>query len=363
MRIGVDARELEKKKTGAGRYLAEILKRWPSYFPAEGETFLYFKEEIPSDGFLGAPCFRKRLLRGAPDVVWEQVILPRTLRVDGAAVFWGPNGACPALYGNLGKIVNVHDLSYFAEPGWFSPKERFVRRLRARIAVRAARVIVATSEATRAEIARIFPWAAKKTRVVHAGADHCAPSDKPSAGAARRILFVGSIFNRRKIENLLGAAALLKNKFPDVSLDVVGDDRTRPRRDWRRLIGSLGLEKSVSMRGYVDERGLSEAYRGAAVFCFPSRCEGFGFPILEAQRAGLPVVTLKNSSLEEIGGDSVVYAATDEAKDLASALGQLFGDDALRREMAERGARNSARYRWDETGRRVAALVQEAGSK
>ena len=128
----------------------------------------------------------------------------------------------------------------------------------------------------------------------------------------------------------------MRRRHPNISLSIVGENRTYPLRDFEMVIHSLDLQDHVALIGYVDEKQLALMYRQADLFCFPSLYEGFGFPVLEAQRYGLPVVTLKNSSLSEIGGASVYYALSGSVTDLEKALEEMMTNQALREQMIQR---------------------------
>ena len=71
------------------------------------------------------------------------------------------------------------------------------------------------------------------------------------------ILWVGSIFNRRWLDELLGASARLRARWPDLTIEVVGDNRTRPHRDFGILVRDLGIEGSVRLSGFVSEEALA----------------------------------------------------------------------------------------------------------
>ena len=82
----------------------------------------------------------------------------------------------------------------------------------------------------------------------------------------------------------------------------------------------------------------------------PSRCEGFGFPILEAQRYGTPVLCSDISVFHEVAGDAAEFFPLDSADALADRVRVLFEDDNLRERLRDRGYTNSARFLWDDCG-------------
>ena len=90
---------------------------------------------------------------------------------------------------------------------------------------------------------------------------------------------------------------------------------------------------------------------------FPSLYEGFGLPILEAMRRGLPVVTAAVSSLPEVGGDAAVYVDDPrDAEALSGAIERALGDRARRRDL---GHAQAAKFTWDRTAAGVAGVIRE----
>lgn len=364
LRIAIDAREIEKEATGVGRYLTEILKSWGHCVFRENQIFLYFKSRVPDLSFLDGVTFRTKVIGPTAlrsDLLWEQALLPWHLKKDRVDVFWGAGGACSGLRLGWKNVVSVYDLTFFMDKTWFSPREAAVRRWKTAVSAATADRLVTLSDATVGDLKRFFGVPSSRVRRIYAGADHVPSKEGRNSQAAgkSRVLFVGSILNRRPIANLVRAVALLKDRFPALTLTVIGDNRTRPRQDLAALAADLGLDGRVAFEGYVDEAALRRAYAEADFFCFPSLYEGFGIPVVEAQRHGLPVLTLKNSSLAEIAGDSVHYAAGHRPEDFAEGLEKLLTERAYCEILVERGFLNSRKFRWSESGRAVWDLLGE----
>src|SRR5262249_46760633 len=119
------------------------------------------------------------------------------------------------------------------------------------------------------------------------------------------------------------------------------------RAAWAELEDELALV-SLADLGYVSNAELPRLYRGASVFVYPSRFEGFGIPVIEAMGCGVPCVVSSHPSLDEAAGDAAVRADPDDAGALAAAVREAL---ARRDDLVERGRSHARRFTWLETGR------------
>ena len=124
-------------------------------------------------------------------------------------------------------------------------------------------------------------------------------------------------------------------------------------QETRLFFGEL-LRGDQSVRNLVDANfsvvnsRLAELYRGASVFAYPSRFEGFGMPIVEAMASGVPVVASSHPSLDEAAGDAAVRADPDRPEEFAAAVERALAE---RERLVAAGLRHAARFTWLECGR------------
>ena len=103
---------------------------------------------------------------------------------------------------------------------------------------------------------------------------------------------------------------------------------------------------------YLTDRELSIAYQGALALIYPSLHEGFGLPLLEAMRAGCPVIACHNSSIPEVAGDAAIYVESYDVQGMREALCQVQ-DHGIRENLVKRGFENAGRFSWINTGTRL----------
>ena len=125
-------------------------------------------------------------------------------------------------------------------------------------------------------------------------------------------------------------------------------------------VQALGLEKRVRFTGYVAQEDLPGLYGGARLFAYPSRYEGFGLPVLEAMRCGVPVVTTTVSAMPEVAGDACLLVSPDDVPGLAEAMSRLVEQPALAAELGRRGQERAAAFTWERCARETRAVYEQA---
>lgn len=366
LRIGVDARELAGRGTGTGRYLRQLLLHWPE---PDDALLLYTQGPAPDTA---PPCagtvWRGVGPEGARGLAWQERHLPPIADADGLDVFFAPAYWCP-LRLRVPRVTTVHDVSFFALPWDFTAWEGARRRLLTRLAIGVSTRLIAVSDFTRRELVRLFPSSAAHTTAIPHGADDDLPPSPPRDEARRRlglrprdplVVCVGSVFNRRRLPELLAAVARLTTKHPTLRLAVVGDNRTTPRLDLAGHVASLGLSHHVQLAGFVGDETLAELYAAADAAVYLSEYEGFGLPVVEALRRGIPTLAGNRPALSEIFAGAVALAPPDDADAIARALDAVLTDPDLRRRLADAGSRLVARLRWADAARSTRAVLADA---
>jgi len=377
MRIGIDARELCGRATGVGRYLGGLLQEWARRGQAAaGDFVLYAPEAIALP--LDARKFRTRIVPGPPGTWWEQVTLPREARADSLDVWFAPGYTAP-LRLRVPVVVAIHDLSFVAHPEWFTIREGARRRWLVRHAAAAAAAVITISEFSRQELIERLGVDAGRIHVIPPGVDArgwglgarygdrmpqgLAASPEPRAPSPYSILYVGSIFNRRHVVDLiLGFAPIARNRS-DVALDIVGDNRSYPRQDLRATIAGEGLTDCVQWHEYVSDEELHAMYARARAFAFLSEYEGLGLTPLEALAAGVPPVLLDTPVARESCGASALYVPLGDLPALTRALESALFDDRRRAALLAAAPAALAKYSWTRAAADTLAVLQRAAAR
>jgi glycosyltransferase involved in cell wall biosynthesis len=353
VRIAIDARELLGRPTGVGRYLSNLLREWNDLPGAAAHEFVLCADAAV-DGHAWPQLRVSSAVTGGRlhGTLWEQLVLPRL--AGGASVLFCPGYTAP-LAAPAPTVVTVHDVSFAAHPEWFSWREGLRRRTLTRLGARRAAKVVTVSDFSKREIVRHLGVPAARVDVIYSGR-----TALPYAPAARRepvVLYVGSLFNRRHLPELIEGFGRVAAAHPGARLEIVGDNRTRPHVDVAALGAASPAREAIRIRDYVPDAELARLYARASVFAFLSEYEGFAMTPMEALAAGVPIVLLDTEVAREIYGAAALFVARPDPALIAAALDRLLGDAAERARLLAATEAQMARYSWRECAQRTLQVL------
>jgi glycosyltransferase involved in cell wall biosynthesis len=122
---------------------------------------------------------------------------------------------------------------------------------------------------------------------------------------------------------------------------------------------SPAIRERILVLGHRSAAELDALYRSATIFAFPTLCEGFGLPVLEAMQRGIPVITSSTTSLPEVADGAALLIDPSDVGALQTALEKLAGDDAARADLRERGLRQASNFTWRKTAEATVAVYEE----
>lgn len=344
VRVALDVSAVPAQPAGAGRYIVEVARR-----VADDDTDLTLVARR-RDGDRWSVLSPHALVRAvvpAPRplrLAYERVLLARTRDARACDVWHSPHYTMP--HGlRRPVVVTVHDTTYFTHPEWHERAKvaYFTRAIRH--ATRAADCVIAVSETTARELAELAPGPAPVVVAPHGvDLDVFHPDDAGDpAPSVPYIFFLGTREPRKGLEVLLDAFDELAATVPDVELWIGG------QVGWGKdVVGAHRAHDRVRALGYVDDAVLPGLLRGARVFTYPSRGEGFGMPVLEALACGVPVVTTADTAMSEIAGTTATLVPVGDATALATALADVLTWSDAERAQHGRAARARAEtFSWD----------------
>ncbi len=359
MRIAVNTRLLlPGRLEGIGWFTHETFSRIVKAHPEHEFTFIFDRKFDPRwnyasnvKGVMLPPPTRHPLLYR----VWFDHVLPWYLVRRKFDAFISPDGFLP-LRSSIPSLAVIHDLNFEHYPEDL-PKaySRYYRNYFPRFAQRADR-IATVSEFSRNDIARTYGIDPTRIDVVYNGiGSKFHPLEQAAKQEAREryaqgapyVICVGSLHPRKNIARLLTAFDRMVNSrdLPH-RLVIVGESfwwDDRMKQAWN----AVKQKDRIHFTGRLDQDSLCNVLGGAEALAFVSYFEGFGIPLAEAMRSGVPVLTSDRTSLPEIGGDAALYCDPFDVDDIATKLYRVITDRELREGMIQRGLIRSQRFTWD----------------
>ncbi len=264
-------------------------------------------------------------------------------------------------------LVTVHDLGYRFFPEAHPAAQRRYLEMSTRWNVRRASHVLADSSATREAIVEAYGTPPEKISVLYPGYQ---PDLQPVRDrgvldrvrerygiSGRYILFVGRIQPRKNLARLIEAFAALAPAYADLTLVLAGPSGWLAEPIIARA-EALGLRDRVRFPGYIAIEDKAALISGAQLFAYPSLYEGFGFPILEAQACGTPLLASTTSSLPEVAGEGGLLVSPEDVEAIADGLRRLLEDTELRSELVKRGYLNLSRFSWAKAAQQASKVME-----
>lgn len=322
--------------------------------------------DIASDRFATrrAPsCTRWRPVR----ILWEQFVLPRAATQDNVDLLHAPGYIAP-LRARVPVVITVYDMIALRFPKLCKPTNALNYRLMLPPSIRKAARIIVPSEATRTDLLQRFPFAEDKTSLIHLGisADLRKVDSETELAAVRSkyglpdrfILFTGRQEPKKNLVRLVEAFHMLRTGGGLKHKLVLAGTPDRDTPAVRSRIACLGLDDEVIFTAFVPQQDLPAVYTAADLFAFPSLCEGFGLPPLEAMACGTPVVASDRAAVPEIAGNAAVSVDPTDPAAIAAAMDRILTDQDLRARLSASGPERAAHFSWEKTASATESLYK-----
>jgi glycosyltransferase involved in cell wall biosynthesis len=240
----------------------------------------------------------------------------------------------------------VHDLAFRVRPREVPWQQRAYLGSVLAPALRQARAVLVPSELTRDDLLDHYPVRGLAERLhvvpVGSGLEDVQPGSLPEGLTPGFLLAVGTIEPRKNYPRLLAAYRELKARGVGRPLVIAG------RVGWAygSVLEDLRREPGVRLLGHVDDPTLRALYQGAAALALPSLYEGFGLPLLEAMREGLPAVVGDAGALPALAGDAALLVDPTDVAAITEGLQLVLTDGGVRRRLSSAGRARGALYSW-----------------
>ncbi|OJV52890.1 MAG: glycosyltransferase [Bacteroidetes bacterium 43-16] len=359
MRIGVNTRLfLKGKLEGIGWFMHETLKRMVVNHPEH--EFYFFFDRPYDESFIFAPNVTPVVL--SPQArhpvlfyIWFEWSITRALKKYKIDVFLSPDNYA-SLSTKVPTCLVVHDLAFEHYPKFVNKThlmhyKRYVPRF-----VRKASRVVAVSEFTKQDIISRYGVEPDKIDIVYNGAHELyQPLSYEAKQAIKEqytdgkqfFLFTGSLHPRKNVINLLKAFVKFKRRQKSPMKLVIVGRMAWLAKEIEEAKAKMPFKEEVIWLGYVDIEELAKITASAYAMVYPSLFEGFGIPILEALKSGVPAIASDTSSMPEVLGNAGILVNPKEVESIATAMEKMYKDEVLRSKFIQEAALQSQKFSWD----------------
>ncbi|MDP9395816.1 MAG: glycosyltransferase family 4 protein [Actinomycetota bacterium] len=359
LRVLVDATAVPADRGGAGRYIDGLVAALTGTdldlaVVCQRSDAERYRQMAPLARVIPGPT---AIAHRPARLAWEQTSLPLVVQELGVDVLHSPYYTMP-MRAPVPVVVTIHDATWISEPQVHSPLRSGAYRSAIRTAMRRARRLIVPSEATREELVRLLQADPAIIDVVHHGVDTSTfrpPTESELHRVTERlglhgrpyVAFLGALDRRKNVPELVrGWMRAVADMDEPPALVLAGasgwDDEVE------QAVSEVPGHLKIVRPGFLRPSDLPGLLGGALVLAYPSRTEGFGFPVLEAMACGAPVLTTRHRSLPEVGGDAVAYAEPD-AEGIAACLRALIADPDRRAALGRAGRERARNFRWEDS--------------
>ncbi|WP_433381869.1 glycosyltransferase family 4 protein [Actinoplanes sp. CA-142083] len=381
MRVFVEGTPLFRQRTGVGQYTKNLLE---ALFRLDEEnTYTIFSFALPGQKTKPRPIpetprlgyrFIRYMHQKVFNAVVRKVTAPPIDVMLGSRpdLFLFPNFVRYPLPLGSRAVAIIYDLSFVLHPEHVARRNRQFLTRYVPITIERCQHIVTISENSKKEIVEYYGADPDKISIVSPAIDHSFFYPRPAAEidavtgkyniTKPYILYAGTLEPRKNIRSILDSYAKLPPEVRASYSLVLAGGKGWLDQDIKRRLDEL-QHMDIITTGYVPDEDLPALYSGASVFVYPSLYEGYGMPPLEAMACATPVIVANNSSLPEVVGDAGLLVDAHDVDSLAQYLEKVLGDPALAGELRRRGLERAKTSNWDESARRLLAVINEFGSQ
>jgi glycosyltransferase involved in cell wall biosynthesis len=377
LRVGLNLMYLLPNSGGAGTYAHELIRGILAVEP-ETEITAFVSREAPAS-LLDAPWasgvrfvrYPITISHGPP---WNIALTMRSqwLSVARSAlarqldVVHGLANITPLAAPGVARVVTLLDLIWLTFPHTMERRATIGMKMVAPPSAHAANRVIAISEAARDDMARRIRLRRSKIDVTPLGIRQDPTVEPAPEGELRRklglddapiVLCVAQKREHKNLTGLLRAVAALEDKRTRL---VIPGSPTPHEEELKALAAELGMLDRLVLPAWLERDELEGLYALASCFVLPSFEEGFGLPLLEAMRRGVPVATSSVSSMPEVAGDAAVLFDPHDPADIGHAIERIMHEPGLAEGLRRRGFERCAAFTWERTARLTLASYRRA---
>lgn len=364
-KIYVEATPLVRKnRTGVDYYALGLFSELVAKMPDVEFRLFYFSDEfhdlhIKAKNIKKTPIekissrgFRLRHMLGIAPTL-EQLLGEEHIEIVLFTNFY----AWPVATKSAKIFQFVYDTTYLDTPEYVAKKNRILlRRLVGKTILKATKVITISQAAKKALIGH-YGGEDDSYAVIYPAPKLSRSTEKIEELPDNFLLFVGTLEPRKNVASLIRAHLSLDDKIREQYPLVLAGGKGWKDEEILALIED-NIGNQIHAIGYVNDAQKTWLYKNAYALIYPALFEGFGMPVVEAMAVGTPVVTCKNTSLPEAGGDAALYCE-DTVEGIAQGMLACIDDKARKRRIRD-GENQAGKFSWQQSAKKLKDLIEGA---
>lgn len=377
MKIAIEGQRLfRKKKHGMDMVALELINELQK-LDKENEYVVFVKPDEDKETLKKTANFKIVELGGGPYPTWEQFALPKAAKKEGCDILHCTSNTAPVnpgmpLVTTLHDIIYMESISIFKKGGtWYQKLGNMYRRWNVPKVVKISDKIITVSKFERNRIGEFFNIPADNNRLVaiyNGVTEHFRKiTDKEELDRVKKLyklpdnflFFLGNTDPKKNTPGVLKAFSdYLKDTNDDMYLVMLDYERSA----LESILSSIGdkeLINRIILTGYVVNTDLPAIYNMCRIFLYPSLRESFGIPMLEAMRCHVPVITSNTSSMPEVSGNAAYIVDPYKPEEITQGIKELLSNVDLRKELIEKGEKQSQKFSWKNMAIDVLELYKE----
>ncbi|MFT5822996.1 MAG: glycosyltransferase involved in cell wall biosynthesis [Crocinitomix sp.] len=370
MRIAINTRFLLKNKMeGFGWFTYETVKRLVESHPEHDFVFFFDRAYDPKFIFssnvkpvvLNPPARHPILFK-----IWFNYSVKRALKKHKIDIFFSPDGFL-SLTTNTPQIGVIHDINFEHFPEDLPKSPRIYLKKYFPLFAKKAAHLITVSEFSKQDIAKTYGISLDKITVAHnGGSDAFKPVEETVKSAIQNaytngqpyFIFVGALHPRKNLGRLLAAFdAFKKRTNSENQLLIVGENLWK-NDGFTEKLTEIEHKNAIHFSGHVDLETLTQLMASARALTFVSYFEGFGIPLVEAMKAGTPILSGNKTSLPEVTGDAGILVDPFSIEAITEGLIEIETNEKLRAELIEKGLKRGKLFNWDFTAEKIWDVIE-----
>lgn len=372
MTIGVDCRLAGLKHAGIGRYIANLIIRFPDSDPRINWVYFFYDKEQAKEVLKDKQTNKNIKIIYIPIkhyTLKEQLLLPKKFLEHKLDLLYIPHFNIPIFYPKK-IVITIHDLLWHEQRGknvtTLNPSIYWLKYLSyhfiTTIATIKAKQIIVPAQTVKNILIHYYKWTKNKISITKEGVDKkylklqekdnlSKKTQTPSK--TKQLIYTGSLYPHKNIQLIIKSL----KKLPNHTLKIVGA-RNVFQEKTKKLVKKLNIEKQVVFAGYLSDHNLIKEYKKSQALVLPSFSEGFGLPGVEAMAIGLPVLASNIDIFKEIYQDAAIYFDPNSQKSFLKALDTL--ENTQEKTLIEKGLKLVKNYNWDRVTTKTIKTFEKA---